>query len=307
MKVLSQLISRLLFSLLILSLFSSAKAQQLFSYSQYINNLTPLNPAYSVIDKAGSLNGIFRKQWAGIEGSPATFIVNGNLPIESINGAAGLTVLNDDFAVEHLTEVNLFFAKSIQLADNQYLAVSLNGGIRRYVANYSSLDAVDPQFRNDVRETKPNIGFGVLYYTDHYYLGVAVPEFTSRSLGNASQVDNSYFRSHYNFSGAYLFGKAGDDIRIKPAMLATYTKGIPFIADFSTTLYMKETLGIGANYRTNNEMSGILSFSFETIKLGYSYQFGTASNNIDRSFKNNTHEITLTYRFGQNLAQRSLL
>jgi type IX secretion system PorP/SprF family membrane protein len=306
-KLTSHHLSRLVFSLLIISMFSSAKAQQLFSYSQYMNNLTPLNPAYSLIDKAGSVNAIVRRQWTGIEGSPSTFIFNANLPIESLGGAAGLTVLNDQFAVEHLTEVNLFFAKSIQLAENQYLAVSLNGGIRRYVANYSSLDAIDPQFRNDVRETKPNIGFGVIYYNDHYYLGVAVPEFSTRSLGNASQVDNSYFNSHYNFSGAYLFGKAGDEVRLKPAALATYTKDVPFIADFSTTLYLKETLGIGGNFRTNNEMSGILSVNTEVIKLGYSYQFGTASNNLGGRLRNNTHEITLTYRFGRNLAQRSLL
>ncbi|WP_345949993.1 PorP/SprF family type IX secretion system membrane protein [Mucilaginibacter sp. PAMB04274] len=307
MKSTSHLLSRLVFSLLIISSFSTVKAQQLFSYSQYMNNLTPLNPAYSLIDKAGSVNAIVRRQWAGIEGSPSTFIFNGNLPVESIGGAAGITVLNDQFAVEHLTEINLFFAKSIQLADNQHLAVSLNGGIRRYAANYSALDPLDPQFRNDVRETRPNIGFGVLYYTDHYYLGVAVPEFTTRSLGNASQVDNSYFSSHYNFSGAYLFGKAGDEVRVKPAVLATYTKGVPFIADFSTTLYLKETLGIGGNFRTNNEMSGILSVSIEAVRVGYSYQFGTASNNVARGFKNNTHEITLTYRFGQNLGRRSLL
>jgi type IX secretion system PorP/SprF family membrane protein len=306
-RVTSQILSRLILSLLILSIFQAAKAQQLFSYSQYMNNLTPLNPAYSVIDKTGSLNGVFRKQWTGVDGAPSTFIVNGNLPIESVGGTAGLTVLNDQFAVEHLTEINLFFAKSIQLAANQHLAVSLNGGIRRYVAGYSSLDPVDPQFKDDVRESKPNIGFGVLYYTDHYYLGVAVPEFTTRSLGNASLVDNGYFRSHYNFSGAYLFGKPGDEVRAKPAVLATYTQGTPLIADFSTTLYLKEILGIGGNYRSNNEMSGVLSVNMESFKLGYSYQFGTASNNVARGFKNNTHEITLTYRFGSNLAQRSLL
>lgn len=295
--------------LLILMAFISktVTAQQFFSYSQYMNNLTPLNSAYSLIDKNGSLSALLRKQWTGIEGSPSTFIFNGSLPIESINGAAGLIVMNDQFAVEHLTEINGFFAKGIQLGTNQFLGVSLNAGMRRYVANYSSLDPVDPQFKNDIRENKPNIGFGIMYYSDHYYLGISAPELSITQLGNASIQKADYFRNHYNFAGAYLFGKDEDDVRAKPAALATYTKGVPFIMDFSTTVYFKNTLGVGANYRTNNEMSGIISVSSDLLKLGYSYQFGTSSNNLGGRLSNATHEVTLTYRFGQNLLNRSIL
>ncbi|CAM3706622.1 PorP/SprF family type IX secretion system membrane protein [Mucilaginibacter galii] len=293
--------------LLLIMSSNYAKAQQFFSYSQYMNNLTPLNSAYSLLDKNGSLNALVRKQWTGIENAPSTFIFNGNLPIESINGAAGITVMNDQFFVEHLTEINGFFAKGIQLSQNQFLGVSINAGIRRYVANYSSLSSTDPQFRNDVRENKPNIGFGILYYSDHHYLGVSVPELSIRDLGNASAQNNNYFRNHFNFAGAYLFGKEGDDVRAKPAALATYTKGVRFIMDFSTTIYFKELLGIGANYRSNNEMSGIISITSDILKLGYSYQFGTAANNLGGRLSNATHEVTLSYRFGQHLGTRSIL
>jgi type IX secretion system PorP/SprF family membrane protein len=296
--------------LLTLSLALSAlnvNAQQLFSYTQYMNNPVPLNPAASMLERSGSVSAIMRRQWTGIEGSPSTFIFNGQLPIEEFGAAAGLMVLNDQFAVEHLTEINGFFAKSIQLAKDQYLSVSLNGGIRRYNANYSALDPTDPQFRNDIRETKPNIGFGVLFHGTNYYAGIAVPQFTTRSLGTASQVNNSFFRSHYNFSGAYLFGEEADEIRPKPSVLATYAKGVPFILDFSTTIYIKNTLGVGANYRTNTELAGILTYTSDLLKVGYSYQFGTAANNVARGFRNNTHEISLTYRFGKYLEQHSLL
>jgi type IX secretion system PorP/SprF family membrane protein len=293
--------------LLIMMSCNYAKAQQFFSYSQYMNNLTPLNSAYSLIDKNGSLNALVRKQWTGIQDAPSTFIFNGSLPIESINGAAGIMVMNDQFFVEHLTEINGFFAKGIQLSQNQFLGVSINAGIRRYVANYSSLSSTDPQFRNDVRENKPNIGFGILYYSDHHYLGVSVPELSIRDLGNASAQSSDYFRNHFNFAGAYLFGKEGDDVRAKPAALATYTKGVPFIMDFSTTIYFKEMLGVGANYRSNNEMSGIISITSDILKLGYSYQFGTSANNLGGRLSNATHEVTLSYRFGQHLGTRIIL
>lgn len=299
--------TRIVLLLILIVTAGTSRAQQLFNYTQYMHNLTPINPAYSLLDKAGSVNAIARKQWVGVNGAPSTFMFNGSLPIEPAGAAAGFIVLHDEFAVEHLTEINAYFAKSIQLNVNQYLAVALNGGIRNYIANYSSLDATDPQFRNDVRETKPNIGFSILYYSLNYYLGLSVPELTTRTLGTASTTDNNYFKSHYNVSGAYLFGDASEDLRLKPAVLATYTNGRPVIANLSMTMYIKNTVGIGTNYSTTKELAGILYVTTDIFKLGYSYQFGTVSNNQAQGFHNNTHEITLTYRFGKNINDRGLL
>jgi type IX secretion system PorP/SprF family membrane protein len=284
---------------------SRVKAQQFFSYSQYMNNLTPLNPAYSVLDNNGSINALVRKQWLGIPGAPTTRIFNANLPLEPIGASMGLVAMDDQFAVEHLTEVNAYFAKSVRLTKNDYLAVSMDAGLRRYMANYSSLDPNDPQFRDNVIETKPNLGFGVMLYSDKYYLGVSLPELTVRSLGTGSIVDNTYFRNHYNFSAAYLINVA-EDIDFKPAGLLTYTRGIPVIADISGTFYMKKMVGFGLDYRTNTEMAGIMSISFDTFRFGYSYQVGTASNNIG-GINFATQELTLTYRFGKHLGEHKIL
>jgi type IX secretion system PorP/SprF family membrane protein len=270
-----------------------------------MDNLTPLNPAYSLLDKAGSLNMLGRKEWVGVDGAPTTFLFNGNIPIPAINAAAGLIVLNDQFAIERQTEVNAYFAKSIQLGPEAYLGVSLNAGVRNYVANYSQLAANDPVFATDVRQTKPNVGFGVMYYTDWYYLGVSVPELTFTSLGTASIQNNNNFINHYYFSGA-LITNIDEDIKFKPATLFSYASGVPLVADFSGTFYLKETLGLGVNYRTNNEMAGIITINVSSFHVGYSYQFGTTSNNLGGA-NIPTHEVTLSYRFGKTSGNAKLL
>src|SRR3984885_12975057 len=148
---------RSLFVLTVLMVLATAKSMAqtpAFTYTQFMDNLTPLNPAYSLLDKAASVSTLARKQWVGIDGAPTTYLLNGNLPLEDINAAAGLIVFNDNFAVEHQTEVNAYFAKAIQLGETDFLAVSLNAGIRNYTAYYSQLDSNDPEFRNDVRENK---------------------------------------------------------------------------------------------------------------------------------------------------------
>jgi type IX secretion system PorP/SprF family membrane protein len=294
--------------LLILFGLLAAKAEAqtaAFSYTQYMDNLTPLNPAYSLIDNTGSVNTMARKQWVGISGAPTTYIINGNIPFQSINAAAGLVVMSDQFAIEHQTEVNAYFAKGIQLGQNQFLAVSLNAGIRNYTANYSSLDPSDPAFANDVRQTKPNVGFGVMFYSDWYYIGVSVPELTFTSLGTASVQNSSNFRNHYYFSGA-LITTIAEDIKLKPSLLFSYESGVPLITDFSGILYFKDILGLGASYRLNQEMAGILTLNLNQFHIGYSYQFGTSSENLG-GFNMPTHEISLSYRFGKGSAKPKVL
>lgn len=283
--------------LLSLSTLTSKAQQQSFSFTQYMDNLTPLNPAYSLIDNVASVNSMARKQWVGIDGAPTTLLVNANLPFQSIFASAGIVALNDVFAIEHETEVNAYFAKAIQVGENHYLAVSLNAGFRNYVANYSSLDSDDPTFRNDIRQTRPNVGFGVLYFSDWYYVGFSLPELTINSLGTASIQGNSNFRNHYYASGACLFN-IDEDIKFKPATLLSIANGVPFTADISGTFYLKDEVGLGVNYRTNKEAAGIITVNLNGFHVGYSYQFGTSSSNLG-GFNVATHEVTLGYRFGK--------
>jgi len=278
--------------------------QQIYNYSQYADNLTAVNPAYSILDKAGSVSVLGRKQFIGIDGAPSSLMLNANFPIESINGAAGVYVLNDQAAVEKQIEANVFFAKGVQLTQTDYLAVALNLGVRNYVGNYSQLDATDPQFMNDVRETKPNIGFGVMLYSTNYYLGLSVPEFTIRSLGTASQQQANYLRTHYYFTGAYL-ADVSDDVKVKPATLVSYVNGSTVLANISGSLYLKEQLGIGLNYRTDKKAAAMLSVIGKAFRVGYSYQFGTSSNNLG-GVNITTHEVSISYRFG-NVTGNKLL
>jgi len=291
--------------ILLLTSVITVSAQNSFSYSQYMNNLLPLNQAYSLLDKNASISGLYRSQWTGIEGAPKTFMFNAAIPLENMNGATGVTVLNDQFAVERVTEANAFFAKGIQLGNENFLGVSLNAGVRQYVANYTSLATMDPSFRNDVHQTRPNVGFSVMLYAPTYYIGFALPELTISALGNASTQDNSYFKSHFNISGAYLVDNSSD-FKIKPAFLAYYTQGQPLTVNFSTTLYVKNLIGLGADYRTGKQMSGILSINSRNVRIGYSYQFGTSGYNLG-GVNNAVHEVCLTYRFGRHLDNVSLL
>jgi len=270
-----------------------------------MNNPTPYNSAYAVVSEAGALDILGRKQWVGIDGAPTSFVLSGHLPIESIRGSVGLVAIHDQFAIEKLTEVSAFYAKSVQLTEETFLAVSVNAGFRNYNALYSQLDAYDPKFSNDIRENTGTIGTSVMYYDpNRFYIGASLPRLSMRSLGKASTEDERYNRNTWYFSGAYIY-EIDDDIKVKPAALLSYTRTIPALFDVSATLYLKDRLGLGVGYRNTNELAGILTYFFNNMNIGYSFQNTFGKYAIGGS-SSGTHEITLGLRFGDLYRPRIL-
>ncbi|QEC51898.1 type IX secretion system PorP/SprF family membrane protein [Anseongella ginsenosidimutans] len=293
--------------LLLLLSVQPAHAQQPFTYTQYMDNLAPINSTYSLLDKAGAVHALVRKQWVGIDGAPATLIANGYLPLVSFGGAAGLNIMHDEFGPEKMIEASAFLAKSVRLSKTEYLAASMSFGVRRYEARYSNLDPADPLFQDDILETVGTFGLGLMYFIpEKFYMGVSVPRISFRELGRASVENSRYFKNHYYLMAGYL-AALGENIKIKPAVLASYASNIPLHADFSMTLYLKETLGLGVNYRTNNEVGTILSVLLNNrLRFGYSYQFGLESYRLGHA-NDGTHEITLGYRIGSEITGKKLL
>lgn len=98
-----------------------------------------------------------------------------------------------------------------------------------------------------------------------------------------------------------------ESLKIKPAFLVSYAPDLPLHADISAILLLKDRIGLGMNYRTNNEMGAILSVILSNrLQMGYSYQFGFESYRLGQ-VNDGTHEIALGYRFGQGMLLPKLL
>lgn len=275
-----------------------AHAQQQFTYTQFIDNLTPINPAWSLTREGGAVNILSRKQWINIDGAPSTFMANGYAPIKSINATFGFTMLSDKVAIENLTEFNLFFAKSIKLFDDGYLSTAINGGFRNYSALYSTLDPNDPALVNtDIRENRGNVGASVLFYIPgKLYAGVSLPRLSFQNLGQGSVASSLHEKNFYFLNMGYTY-KITDDLEWDNATVVAYTYNVPLQADVSTKIWVKNAFGAGLNYRAGNELAFLSSYKSRNIRAGYSYQFGFGGTRV-AGFDSATHEITLGLRFG---------
>lgn len=286
---------------------NKASAQQPFTFTQYMNNLTPINAAYSTLDPAANINVVGRKQFIGIDGAPNTFLFNGSVPLASIGSTAGLLVLNDKFGAENLTEINAFFAKKIQLSSNTFLSAGINAGFRTHKVTSSQLAPTDPLFgSSDINETQTNIGLSAMLSGSNYYVGVSLPRLTLSSIGQTA-AQNDYYMNTYYLTAAYL-KPLGDDFKIKPAFLLDYAgTNLRLTYDVSGTLYVKNVVGLGVNYhQADDALAGIVSiFVNNNIQFGYSYQFSVGQYALG-GINNTTQEITLSYRFGKSLVSKLL-
>ncbi len=275
-----------------------SRAQQAFAYNQYMSNLTPINSAYAATREGGALHSVLRKQWVGIDGAPSLFLGNGHLAIPQLDAAAGLVILHDRIGVENLTEATGFLAKAVNLDENIRLAASLNVGVRFFQAGYSQLDPYDLKFRDDIRETIPTVGFGLLLHKpETFYFGVSLPRINIR-LDGAAETATVVHRNTWYVSAGYLT-PLDDDFSLKMASNVALTPTLSPLMDFSAMGYIREQFGLGVGYRTSNDAVLLLDYRAGiNFSVGYSYQA-----NMDRtaigSFRNGSHEITLGYRFGK--------
>lgn len=286
---------------------STVQAQQNFTYNNYMDNMGPINPTWYLSDTSASIHSVVRKQWVGIDGAPTIYVLNGHIPFISLQAATGLNLSYDTFGPEKLLNMSAFFAKSVRLSERgDYLSASLSLGVSRYDALYSSLDAQDPSFRQDVSGTTGTIGLGIMFYKpEQYFVGVSMPHLSMQELGKASTPQDYQFSTPYYAMMGYL-ARIDEVFKVKPVVMGTLVKGLPTNYDFSATLYIQDALGLGLSYGTNRELGTRVSFyPSEHFRFGYSYQFGTESYGMSNK-GNNTHEIGLGYRFGNGVKRKLL-
>ncbi len=276
-----------------------ATAQQTTNYTQYNNVVMPINTAASFLTQQPQVNVVGRYQWVDLEGAPTSYRLAASLPLVKSDLRVGINLKHETAAVENVGEASVFVGKSIRLAAEDYLALSLGAGVSYYNGNFSRLSVSDPSFANDLKETDGMLSASLMYYRpEKFYAGIAVPRLTFSKLGLSSKAQNYDVNNLYHFTAGAVFA-LGNDFDLKPATLLSYAKNLDFQANLSAMIYLKKTFGVGADIRTQGEMAALASLFVKNLNIGFGYQFATSSNVQNPVFSNSTYEFSLTYRFGK--------
>lgn len=277
-----------------------ASAQQEPHFTQYMSNMSVINPAYATDTPAIlNLGTLYRYQWAGIKGAPKTFTLFAHTPVND-KIETGFSLVSDDIGDGVKKQTSLFadFAYVLQLDETQKLSFGLKAGFSTISTNFNGFELNDTRpdlaFEN-TNETVPNFGVGAYYFTDNYYIGLSVPNIlSSEHSGSSGNQINSFgtHRVHGYLTGGYVFDM-NENFKLKPAAMAIFVEGAPVSVDLTANVLYNEKFELGAAYRFGDAVSVLMNVNVTpNLRVGYSYDY-TISNLSQ--FNSGSHEIVLLY------------
>ncbi|MBK0383671.1 type IX secretion system membrane protein PorP/SprF [Pedobacter sp. SD-b] len=295
-----KIIYKSIFFLLLIGFAKQSEAQQDAMYTQYMFNTLAINPAYAGSRNVVSATALYRNQWTGYDGAPKTSTFSIDAPVNDKKIGLGLQIFNDRLGITNTTGLVLSSAYRIRM-EKGTLSFGLQGSLNIRKADYTQVKldptgtSIDPAFQEFVKRTNFNIGSGIYYNSDKFYLGLSAPELLATLYGAQSSSGLSTQQIHL-FLAAGFVASLSDDLKLKPSVLIKQVKGAPIEGDLNAVFWIKDILGIGGQYRTNADISGLLELQVTPqIRIGYSYDHSTTKL---QSFNSGSHEIMLRYEFG---------
>ncbi|ATA72566.1 type IX secretion system membrane protein PorP/SprF [Capnocytophaga canis] len=272
-------------------------AQQESQYTQYMYNTMMFNPGYTGSRGVDSFFGIFRAQWIGLDGAPRSGGISYHAPQERLrNVGLGYSLFYDAIGPQTNTSFMLDFSYTLNF-DNSKLAFGLKGTAEIFSLDYNKLRLYDPSdthFSENSTIFSPNVGAGVFWYSDKYYIGFSVPNLLETEIYESKDRRVSVLKNtqHFYLIGGYVFDLT-DNIKFKPAVLSKMTYGAPLQLDVSANFMFNERFVLGAAWRWSAAVSLMAGFQVnDRWFIGYGYDFETTE--LSR-YNSGSHEIFLRY------------
>lgn len=276
-----------------------ANAQQDPMYNQYLFNAYTINAAEAGTRNYGTASMLYRWQWVGVDGAPNT----GSFGLEAGIGRAwgfGLNVVDDRIGPSSNQTINLATAYHISLTERIRLSagIGLVGNLQR--VNMSKLvdltDLDDPTLTGNIRSFNPNVGGGLLMYSDRWFIGASIPRFIEYKLTNDQLVSIDQLRHVFIYTGKVF--SVVPNVKFKPSVLTKMVTGSPIEFDLNAVISFYDIIDFGINWRTGDGYGALLGLTIrERLVLNYAYEAPVTE---IRYGTTQTHEVGIRYRFGQS-------
>jgi len=277
-------------------------AQQNALFSQYMFNTLAFNPAYAGSRNVAAATALYRNQWVGIDGAPQTGTFTMDAPFANERLGLGIQLMSDKIGITKTTGIVLSGAYRIPINEGS-LSFGLQGSMNNYFAGFSNVN-LDPSgpvpdmaFAADVNKTLYNFGSGAYYRNSRFYAGFSIQDFVRNRL-NFNDINpgdiTARQSAHAYLATGYVF-PLGFDFDLKTSVLVKGVKGAPVQGDFNATLWIKQVLAIGAEYRTSSDISAMMEIKVSPrVSLGYAFDKSITSL---RTYNSGSHEFMLRYEF----------
>ncbi|GAB4247544.1 MAG: type IX secretion system membrane protein PorP/SprF [Saprospiraceae bacterium] len=290
---------KLFYTLLVVMIAATAWGQSEQLFTHYMFNRLNFNPAYAGSKDVLDAGAIYRNQWwSGIEGAPRTLNVYAHMPFADLRNGIGINLISDKIGLDKVTSIGLNYAYRIPLGKAK-LAIGLNGRFEGARADWTQanggVNIPDTGFGNDAETTSTfNAGAGVYYTHPNFYLGLSVPRFFRNSFYT---IDKDKFGSDVNtyYLQGGIISQLSRNVKLYPNLQIRYNPHAPFDFDANVNLLFFDALMVGANYRYEDSVDGLLMYYFDNgLHIGVALDFTTSDLNQATT---GSYEIMVGYTF----------
>ena len=282
---------------IILLTSSVAFAQQLPQFTQYMFNTISINPAYAGSRGTFSAVGLHRSQWVGLEGGPETQTLSIHTPLKNEKIGLGLSFINDELGYENFSYLYGDFSYTIQTGENSKLAFGLKAGATSYTLDGDYVASEnDPIVFGFQDRWKFNIGAGIYWHSERWYLGLSTPRILKSDYNGEDDFEALERLSYYGTAG-YVFDLS-ENVKLKPAVLVKATNGAPLSFDATANFLFYDKFWLGGGYRVNRETSSLGVIAdwqiSKQLRIGYAYEHPLTFSEL-AGLTNGTHEVILMF------------
>ena len=253
------------------------RAQQDPHYTQYMYNMSVINPAYAGSKETMSGGALYRAQWVGLDGAPTTGTFFLHSPVGR-NVGLGLSVVSDKIGPVEENNIYADFSYTLNLGGENRLAFGLKGGLTMHKIDFETIyptlpqpSPSDPFYASNPNTTFLNIGSGLFYYTNKYYVAFSVPNMLKSKYLDFSGRQYGTDVIHYFLTGGYVFD-LNPNLKFKPFAMIKSSISAPTSVDVSTNFMLYDKLEFGATYRLEDSFGAMVNFAITPeLRIGYAY------------------------------------
>jgi|SRR5688572_5086656 len=302
---------RILFAAFFLSLVAGGKAlaQTKPHFTHYGMNHMYVSPGYSGINKATEFNMIGRYQWSGYKadfdegGEPKTGLFNVSIPVRALKGGIGVNLSTDYLGASEIKSGALSYAYHLPLGGGR-LGIGASGIVTNIAkGEFRFLDPGDPNIPFNSNDTKFDVGAGLWYQADKFYVGAGIDNLLESKYEFESGIPGGVGTQT---SQKHLYASAGYNIEASSSVLVTPMAHVKYDFnndpqfDLGARATFSEKYWVGANFRNQEAISGLVGIGLlkdNSLKLGYAFDFVAFD---DEAKAKSSHEIMLSYRIPQS-------
>ena len=285
-------------AILALSILTKVEAQQDPNYTQYMYNMGVINPAYAGSKESLSGGFLYRKQWVEINDAPTTGTFFIHSPVGR-NVGLGLSVISDK--IGPVEENNFYgdFSYTLNLGGDNRLAFGLKAGLTMHKIDFNYIFQTlpqqvpeDPFSAGNPNATFLNVGSGVFYYSDKYYVAFSVPNMLKTKYLDFDGRKYGTEVLHYFLTGGYVFD-LNPNLKFKPFAMIKSSLNAPTSVDVSTNFMLYDKLELGATYRLQDSFGAMVNFAVTpSLRIGYAYDHIISDLNVVTPA---SHEVMLLF------------